>query len=176
MFSFHWTGTVIYYYCLFLWDDILPPLPTCKSWLLQFSHCLGFDCCPEKCVSVLLDLLFQFITQAPFTLSPACCQSPWPVWEPATAVQSFTYWTMVRGGTSWMWASQSSSSALFILLTEKGGGVMAFTLDLGTGDGCVLPRACQLFLLCCECRYQPQTHFHILNPFFLWQVKGLWKK
>lgn len=93
---------------------------TCKSLLFQFTHSLGFYCCPKKSVSVLLDLLFQFITQPPFTLTPACCQSLWPVWEPATAVQSFTYWTMVRGGISRISASPSSS-ALFIIFTEEGG-------------------------------------------------------
>lgn len=74
---------------------------TCKS-LFSPAHplCLSLPCCPEKSVSVLLDLLFQFITQPPFTMTHASCQSPWPVWEPATAVQSFTCWTMVRGGMS----------------------------------------------------------------------------
>lgn len=67
----------------------------------QFFHCFVLlTCGPEESVSVLLDLLFQFITQPPFTMTHASFQSLWPVWEPATAVQSFTYWTMVRGRTN----------------------------------------------------------------------------
>lgn len=65
----------------------------------QFTQCVCLlPCFPEKSVSVLLALLFQFIIQHPSTMTHASSQSLWPVWEPATAVQSFTYWTMVRGG------------------------------------------------------------------------------
>lgn len=53
---------------------------TCKS-LFSPVHplCLSLPCCPEKSVSVLLDLLFQFITQPPFTMTHASCQSLWSV-------------------------------------------------------------------------------------------------
>lgn len=68
---------IIVLLCFYEMTFVLPF--TCESLLLQFTHCLGFYCCPEKSVSVLLDLLFQFITQPPFTLTPACCQSLWPV-------------------------------------------------------------------------------------------------
>lgn len=63
--------------------------------------CLSLPCFPEQPLCVLLALLFQFITQPPLTMTHASCQSLWPVWEPATAVQSFTYWTMVRWGMTY---------------------------------------------------------------------------
>lgn len=64
----------------------------------KFTHNVSLSLLLWKVLFVLLDLLFQFITRPPFTMTHASCQSLWPVWEPATAAQSFTYWTMVRGG------------------------------------------------------------------------------
>lgn len=102
-FQYYIAGGTVTFLLTLLFSLPLNCFPSCYlqvSLILAHPLCLFLPCCPEKTVSVLLDLLFQFITQAPFTMTHASCQSLWPVWEPATAVQSFTYWTMVRGGTS----------------------------------------------------------------------------
>lgn len=156
--SYFTEGGKALYYCLFVsvrWhsSSLLPASPYCS----RSPTDLVFTVVVEKSVSVLLDLLFQFITQPPFTLTPACCQSPWPAWEPAIAVQSFTYWTMVRGGISRISASPSSS-ALFLLFTED--RVISLTFNLQADDGSVLLHACQLFLPYRECHYQPFPQFH----------------
>lgn len=116
-------GKVVVLECLCLWkriilrqNSVVPNLLNLFVFITSqlFSSLLPARLCPPlssptlsvspplpwKVLSVLLDLLFQFITQHPFTMSHASCQSLWPVWEPATAVQFFTYWTMVRGGMS----------------------------------------------------------------------------
>lgn len=100
---YHIAGWMVMFFLLTLLfsTSIVSCLITCESFFSPVHPvCLSLPCCPEKSVSVLLDLPFQFITQPPFTMTHASCQSLWPVWEPATAVQSFTYWTMVRGGMS----------------------------------------------------------------------------
>lgn len=67
-------------------------------------------------------------------MTRASCQSLWPVWEPATAVQSFTCWTMVREGTCLTDLSLFTDICLWFLLycsraTREGDGVVGLFLD-----------------------------------------------
>lgn len=90
-------------------------------------------------------------------MTRASCQSLWPVWEPATAVQSFTYWTMVRGGMSRR--SQPLHGHLLVVLLYGDDATRGGRWDNWFWTGCWFDVApCMLILLPhCEQHYLQNT-------------------